>query len=123
VGGTAEHLSEELAVAMVVVLDQQQAVARTIERLQDVPWTTESATRAVALGIISASVSLLGHRRVDSGCLPRELLAILKNSGHLPNRARATALEMVVQDLGQRKGPMSRQVSCNDSLTPSLLSV
>jgi hypothetical protein len=33
---TAEHLSEELVVAMVVVLDQQ-AVARTIECLQDVP--------------------------------------------------------------------------------------
>jgi hypothetical protein len=62
----AEHLSEELVVAMVVVLDQQ-AVARTIECLQDVPRITESATRAVALGIISASISLLERRRVDSG--------------------------------------------------------
>jgi hypothetical protein len=119
----AEHLSEELAVAMVVVLDQQQAVARTIDRLQDVPRINESATRAVALGRISASVSLLGHRRVDNGSLPRELPGILKNSGQLPRRARATALDMVVQDVGQRKGPLSRQVSCNDSLTPSLLSM
>jgi hypothetical protein len=65
---TAEHLFEELAVATVVFLDQQQAVAWTIEPLQGVPRTQEFATRAVALGTIFGSVSLLGHPKGASVC-------------------------------------------------------
>jgi hypothetical protein len=81
VGDTAEHLSEELAVAMVVNLDQQQAVARTIEPFQGVLQTTEFATRAVALGTTLGSVSQLGHPKGASVCEHRELTGILPSSG------------------------------------------
>jgi hypothetical protein len=81
VGDTAGHLPEELAVAMVVALDQLQAVARTIEPFQGVPRTSGFVTRAVALGTTFGSVSQLGHPKGASVCERRELTGILPNSG------------------------------------------
>jgi hypothetical protein len=58
VGDKAEHLPEELAVAMVVVLDL----------LRDAALTIECATHAEAWGITSANVRHHEHPRVVSSC-------------------------------------------------------
>jgi hypothetical protein len=105
VGDTAEHLFEELAGVMVVVLDQQQAVARTIEPFQGVPQTTEFATHEVALGTTFGRVSKLGHPKGPSVCEHRELTGILPNSGRCLSPARIVELGLGVLWGVSRKTP------------------